>query len=556
MNVSKTILFLLFVPLLTIRAEDSHTAVMQYLLSEKNQQAEPKSAQINDKSAIKSLLIHPEQRREVLGKSQYLRPDLPELYISSDSHFMIHYTTSGYNAVATTSTNSDGVPDYVFEAAEIAEYAYHLLVDTLGFDPPPQDDVDSPETDIYIQNFAGSAYAYTYPEDYVLSTSRPNDYTAYMEIDNDYMEAAYSTKGLDGLRVTIAHEYFHVVQLGYNWFLNNDLPGSENGDTYFLEWSSTWFEERAYPKINDYLQYLDDFFNSPTKSLWDYDSYSYAMGPFISFLEKQYDDDLLPKTWEKIKSQYAFQSLQDVVKEYGGDLITQYNSYVTACYYTGDRYDENYSISPDAAQFPTLSMTPYTYQDPFSINTDIQPFAALPINISFESNQYLNLSVNTNLLIGSYIIDENGTGDFQRKFDSEKDVYLGETRSGDQLILIFSNPSIGNSRNLDLTLTIAETVPMKILKLYANPYTWKNQEDLHIEFQLGNFINRLDFQIFNVNGQQVYKKSLDASQIEPGIFDLLIEADELRGRNLSSGVYFLQIMADDERLIRKFTIIN
>ncbi|MEK7726775.1 MAG: hypothetical protein AAB354_00110, partial [candidate division KSB1 bacterium] len=57
---------------------------------------------------------------------------LPRSYTTSDNRFRIHYTISGSDAVATTSTNPDGVPDFVYEAGKAAKRAYTLLVDTLG----------------------------------------------------------------------------------------------------------------------------------------------------------------------------------------------------------------------------------------------------------------------------------------------------------------------------------------------------------------------------------------------------------------------------------------
>ncbi|MDO9548850.1 MAG: DUF6055 domain-containing protein, partial [Candidatus Marinimicrobia bacterium] len=482
-----------------------------------------------------------------------------QTYISSAGQFKFHYTTAGYYAVDTLSTIDVGVPDYIYEAAVAAEYVYRILIDTLGFDPPPVDKYEGAETDIYVLNFGGSAYAYTYPEDEVSTTSRSDDWTAYMEIDNDYKELSYSTNGLDGLRVTIAHEYFHVVQLGYNWFFNNGLTGSSNGDTYFLEWSSTWFEERAYPEIDDYIQYLGKFFCNPVKSIWDYYDYAYAMGPFIYFLQDVYDQNLIQKTWEKIKVRYALQSLMEVISEYGGDLATQYNNYVSACYFTGARYNEAYAISPDARYFPKLSVSAQLFSDDLTIDGTVKPLATRTYSISFTSNQYLNLTVKSPAsgeFKGSYIIDKNTAADFLRKFGDQVEVFIGEARTDDQLLVFITNTSTEKTRNLNLTLTAAETFQTKILALYANPYSWKNQDPLNIELQLGKFINSLNFQIYNILGQRVYHKSVSAENLDPGILNLEISSDDLRGRNLSSGIYLLRLTADDIEMFRKFTIIK
>jgi len=555
------ITFILSLPAVFLRAEDSHTAIMQYLQSPKSEVLSVSATQSENSSAIKSLMIHPSQREQVLGKAQFSRPTLTDeqVYVRNDGHFKFHYTTTGYDAVDTVSTNLDGVPDYIFEAAAAAEYAYRILIDTLGFDPPPLDNYEGAETDIYVMNLGGSVYAYTYPEDEVSSTSRSDDWTAYMEIDNDYKELSYSTSGLAGLRVTIAHEYFHVVQLGYNWFFNNGLVGSSNGDTYFLEWSSTWFEERAYPEINDYIQYLGDFFYNPVKSIWDYYDYAYAMGPFIYFLQDVYDQELINKTWEKIKNKYALQALMEVIDEYGGDLATQYNNYVNACYFTGTRYDENYAVSPDARYFPELSVSNQLFSDDLTIDGTIKPLATYPYSISFISSQYLNLTVESPAsgeFKGSYVIDKNISADFQRKFNDQVNVFLGDTRINDQLVVFITNTSIETTLNLNLTLTTVDTFSTKILELWANPYSSKNQESLNIRLQLGKFVNTLTIQIYNLIGQRVFNNSINAESFDPGLLNLEIRSDELRSRNLSSGIYLLRLTADDIEMIRKFTIIN
>ncbi|MFH2025503.1 MAG: MXAN_6640 family putative metalloprotease, partial [bacterium] len=388
MRYTLIITFILSLYVVFLQAEDSHTAIMHYLQSTKTLDYSLSSAYSVDARPIKSLMIHPSQRERILGKAQFSRPIMDKAYIRAAGHFKFHYTTTGYDAVEALSTNEDNVPDYIYEAAVAAEYVYRILIDTLEFAPPPVDNYEGMETDIYVMNFGGSAYAYTHPEDEVFTTNRSYDYTAYIEIDNDYKESNYTTNGLDGLRVTVAHEYFHVVQLGYNWWESNGLLNSGIGDQYFLEWSSTWFEERAYPEINDYIQYLGDFFYNPVNSIWDSD-YAYTMGPFIYFLNNVYGQYFIQKTWEKIKGQYALQSLIEAVSEYGGDLATQYNNYVNACYFTGSRYNETYPISPDAIYFPELSFTNESFTEPLTIDDTIKPLATRPYKITFNTNQYL-----------------------------------------------------------------------------------------------------------------------------------------------------------------------
>ena len=545
--------------------KDSFTAIKEYIDSGTADHRYQYFASTSEVLAIKSVMIHPEHREKILGKAQFSRPilDNEQTYISADSHFKVHYTTSGYHAVDTISTHVTGLPDWVWETAETAEYAYRLLVDTLGFDPLPQDNYGGPESDIYIQNYAGSVYAYTYPEDPVTSTTdQPYDYTSYMVIDNDYKEIGYNSNGLDGLHVTVAHEYFHMVQLGYNWWESNGLPGvsSSMGDQYFFAWSSTWFEERAYPEVNDYVQYIVAFFYRPTDYLWA-SSYEYAMGPFLYFLQDIYDDSLLVrKIWDKIKRQYAFQSMTEVIEENGGNLATLYNDFMRGCYYTGSCYDENYAVSPDAAGFPELIIPTAnrgTLDTLLQFQSDIKPFTTFPYMITFEDHQFVELDISPSIqdvFIGSYLLDKSASTDTHRKFGTDTDVFIGETRYNDQLMILMTNSSIDSDYHLDMQ--VKKLIDTQILSIFVNPFLSDYQEPLTIKFQLSHFTNKLSVNIFNLIGQRVYQQHLNVYDYNPGVNDIQIPADVFRSNNLSSGIYFLQIVTDRNRITKKFTLLN
>ena len=46
--------------------------------------------------------------------------------------------------------------------------------------------------------------------------------SSYIKIDNKYEEGDYYTSGLDAMKVTVAHEYFHAIQghISFNLLLN------------------------------------------------------------------------------------------------------------------------------------------------------------------------------------------------------------------------------------------------------------------------------------------------------------------------------------------------
>jgi len=512
-------------------------------------------------NSVKNDLVPPRSLLKQESQMQSERPSLPHSYLSPEGHFLIHYTLTGDDAVDPTSTNADGVPDYVFEAAQIAERSNRLLIDTLGFQVPPVDDESDPETDIYIVDWGGSVYAYTYEEDSVQSTDRLYDYTAFTVIDNDYAE--YPTTGIAGLQVTIAHEYFHIVHLGYNWWKSNDLPGATDGDTYFLEWCSTWFEERAYPQVNDYYYYVHSFFDNPINSIWNF-NYAYALGPFLRLILERYGEDLLVKVWEQIKTGYAFESLQTVLADdYDADLADLWNEFVYRCYYTGGRYDPEYSLSSDAHDFPLLQISNRAqYETNVVFNTTVAPFATVPYRITFNQSILCGLNVSTiyeSDINGRFIFIKSRLGQLSQEIPINVNQLVGDAGNGDSLLVFITNDNV--STNRALTLTVAEVgdifpIATRILNLYPNPYLPGRHANLTIELQVGRIVKSIRTTWFDLSGREAYRKNFEDGLIELGTYNLTYSSTELRSALLASGVYIIQIEIGNKTLTRKVLILN
>jgi len=510
-------------------------------------------------NAVRNDLKTPPNLRKQTGTLQSNRPDLPYSYQSTEGHFLIHYTLTGNDAVDPTVTNSDGVPDWVYEAAQIAERSYRLLIDTLGFEPPPVDDVASPETDIYVID-VGYDYAYTYPDSPVTSTSRPYDYTAYTEIDNDYV--GYATPGLAALQVTIAHEYFHVVQLGYNWFTSNNLSGAVDGDTYFLEWCSTWMEERSYPEVNDYYNYVYSFFYSPARSLW-FSNYSYALGFFIRFILDRYGEDLLVKVWEKIKTDYAFESLQSVLTDdYAVDLAELWNEFIYRCYFTGERYDPDLALSSDARDFPLLQIiNTEEFDGTIEFNSTVKPFASTPYCIIFGQDLLCGINTSTdyeNYFSGRYLLVKKDIGQITKTVVLNENQFVGDLSDGDSLLIFMTNFNIDDSCPLVLTVAAVGDsfkIATKLLKVYPNPYLPGEHDNLKIELQLGAITKTIKANWFDLRGRNAYYENFDGPY-GIGIQTISFSSAEISGARLASGVYLLRIEAGSKIFNRKIILLK
>ena len=210
----------------------------------------------------------------------------------TEGQFKIHFDESGRDAVSLTDRDSNGVPDYVDEVATTFEAVWDLQIDQLGYDPPLSDGDDF--FDVYITELAPeNTYGWAWPEPSAGTTA-----ACYLEIDNDYREDIYASRGLDGLRVTVAHEFFHAVQFAY--FSDMTSAG------WWHEMTAVWMEDVAYDDVNDYYESIPFFFESPTASLdGDNKLASYSIlgaAVFVHHLDRVFGRSSIRKTWEVLKS--------------------------------------------------------------------------------------------------------------------------------------------------------------------------------------------------------------------------------------------------------------
>jgi hypothetical protein len=237
------------------------------------------------------------------------RPILSHSILSPRGRFKIHYNTTGTHAVAPTDADANGVPDYVDETARIFEAVWDLQINQLGYNPPPSD--DDGVYDVYITNLAlRRVYGYAHPIVFKELTT-----PSYIEIDNNFTDNIYQhARGLNGLRVTAAHEFFHAIQFGYY---------ADYGAAWWQEATATWMEDVAYPDVNDFYQYMSCpsnfscFYDDPEASL---DKFSGSLHPFgasifAHHIEQVYGADVIKGVWELLKrrdpSRYSLPLIDD-----------------------------------------------------------------------------------------------------------------------------------------------------------------------------------------------------------------------------------------------------
>jgi hypothetical protein len=250
---------------------------------------------------------------------------------SPSGRFRIFYDTSGTDAAALLAGDTARIPNsahaFAQAVAEVFDSVYQVEVVDIGYMAPPFEETQT-TYNISIMEFDGDPYGQTLFSLPLPSsgTVRPT-YACRMEIDNDFLE--FETRGLDGLRVTAAHEFHHMVQLG--------SYGLWSSDRWMHEMSSTYHEVALYPDIKDYFQYIRTYMRTPERPmwLWGIDGYELVLWPL--YLEKHYDRMLMRDFWTGMRAVEPMTAMRDAIQARGGDMGEDLCSWAQTNFYTGYR---------------------------------------------------------------------------------------------------------------------------------------------------------------------------------------------------------------------------
>ena len=338
---------------------------------------------------------------DALGRSD--RPDLDTFNISPSGHFYIHYDLTGDAAPDLSDNNENGIPDYVDAVGMIADSAYHLLVNVMGYQEEPFDGEGG--YDIYIKYYGSdSVYGYNYKE---------SGGTSYLEMDNDYgpqsEKSNFNLSPIQIMNISVGHEYFHAIQWGYE-----DNLGS---NAYFYEMSAMWFEDVIIPDGNDYLDgWLDPLFNNPEAD-FDQTGGGYELALFGHYLSSYLDpkgaetaknSTIIREMWERYGSTNsdAFSTVQYVLEHsYKTSFIEAWTDFISRNLYNGlyDDMDNPFYYYPDQVLINPI----ITY------NASINDSLSISINIDNASVEILTYEISD---LVSILEISHGTEEYIGKF--------------------------------------------------------------------------------------------------------------------------------------------
>ncbi len=332
--------------------------------------------------------------------------------------FRIHYDTSGVHAPAMLDSQYLRIPgtadQFADSVAAILAHVISIEHDSMGYLPPPPDNGGGggPEYDIYIQELGGSSYGSTTPETPIINKPEGGTFTSFMVIDNDF-DFVYpqQNRGMPALRVTIAHELHHAIQIGNYGYWQRDI--------HFYEMTSVWLEDALYTEVNDYYQYLRGSAANPGHFLRPDITFTsnafimYSRGVWCIFLAKRFGRDVIRKVWEEIRQARPLTAMDAALAQepYGTSLRNAFVEWGIWNYFTKTRSD-SVLYYPEGRAYPDVTRSARDFAPPQrTIDDQVGAFGSRYYDIISSRGQTLAL-VLTNLNMSAALTPEPSSFSF------------------------------------------------------------------------------------------------------------------------------------------------
>jgi len=229
------------------------------------------------------------------------------------AHFRIHYTLTGIDAVT---------PDYVSAAAEALELAWTVQIERLGWAAPPSDAGrgGSDLYDVFLKDLTDEdALGVTSAEDIVRDNPNTPETESYaaasiLYVENDFagVDFADGQDAISLMRATVAHEFNHAVQFGYDYIDAHD---------WIYEASAVWMETQTVGVDQDATGYVSANYEYPEicfgSVMNDSDSeLHYGEWLFVDHLAQEYGAEVVRAVWEQSRELEGFAALEAALEPY------------------------------------------------------------------------------------------------------------------------------------------------------------------------------------------------------------------------------------------------
>ncbi len=318
----------------------------------------PTIASAGDQWTFRQPLARPTDRPDP-ARDAYTVPEARRSPACAGS-FCVHWVAEGLDAPAPSDANGvgdgDGIPDYVEHVLRVGERVYAVENGKLGWREPRSDGRRGgrrDKTDVYLKDLGRQLFGYAVPDDGQAPQGDrlPRRLHGYLVLDNDYATAQYpGTKPRAALSVTFAHEYCHILQMGYDAYQ----------DAWMAESTAVWMEDQVYNRIDDYLRYVRRWARLYRTPLTANSIRVYGAIVWNEWLVGRYGRRILRNAWARAlytkPGGFSVSSYDSAVRAAGGsDLSRDFARFArdVAEWHTGARFREG-RLYPDVPRQGSL----------------------------------------------------------------------------------------------------------------------------------------------------------------------------------------------------------
>jgi hypothetical protein len=229
------------------------------------------------------------------------------------AHFRLHYTHRGEDSVT---------DEYVHQVAKTLEETWRIQIVEMGWPIPPSDGQGGGDArmDVYLMDLLDedgegamgiARPGHQYGDNPNTAAVEHNATSTLLRIDNDFEELGYEGEPVNLMRATIAHEFHHAVQDGYD---SDDL-------SWYAESTSVWMETQTFPKYQDATGYVDYAYDYPelcfgTEDDPDEGMLVYGEWLFMQSLVDAHGDKVMFNLWSNIAEYDGFEALAQTLASY------------------------------------------------------------------------------------------------------------------------------------------------------------------------------------------------------------------------------------------------
>jgi hypothetical protein len=491
-----------------------------------------------------NLINYSSEQQQILSKI-LARPQLQTSTVTPGGFFRVHYDLTGNNALG-----------YDLNLLlQALDSSYNFEINSLGYPTPPLDGAEGGDDkyDIYIQNLAG-LYGYTQFETKVADSR----WTSFMVIDNDYV--GYYSSGINGARVTVAHEFHHGIQ-GGNYAPAGSNSPFRNSDVFYYEITSTAFEEFVFDDVNDYYAYMPSYFRNPETAMSLNDGYNLAI--WNIYLQNNFGFDILKRQWELIPGNDALKAIAISIDENGSTFVNELNKFGIWTYFTNSRNVYPGEYFEEASNYPLLTPTASVAFTPPSdvYNMTIAPVANYFMKVDLPSSDGVFYSIITN---SDYQKTSNQTLPFT--FSIYQDTVNGQKVINDFYSVSFDKDGVPFWNNAGILNNIvvygdsSYSIPNIEGESFAYPMPIKKSaaNNLYIVFQSINEIGEeVDINIYSAGMELYYsgQKNIQSSYLKNSnkYCEISLNKSDF---DFPSGVYIYVIKSGENIYKGKLVIFN